>query len=259
MKAGTIYFSFALFFLYFTVPTTTAQSTLSMGLSYARPAKDLATADYRQGFGFYMETMSRGIETRLPIDLQFGGRFNMNIHGEERIETYLLTPFEGPGEYTLSNQSVGLSGITRLITPAHHRFRVYLDGFVGSSVFYASESLAPTEDHPDFDSFDECNSSEVVQRSWAFHYGASAGFMVRVAPTTRLDIRTTYTRGSNIGFVNLNSLQQVEQNAFNYTTSRSALDMLQFQIGVNFDIIESCGGSSSSDNWGYSGFSSCGN
>jgi hypothetical protein len=241
MKIRYSYLLSILVFAIFSVSAARAQSSLSMGLTFAQPTEDLADLDYRNGFGFYMEAMSDDIRTRLPLNLQFGGRVNVNVHGSETIETTLMSPFPGPGEFELTNQSAGFSGVVRLITPAHHRVRVYADGFAGSTVFYASESLTPTYDHPDYDVLiEEDCVSDVVQNSWGFHYGVAGGLMVRISPNARIDLRTSYTQGSNLEFVNLGSLQQVEQNIFDYHTRRSALDMLQFQLGISFDMNTGC-------------------
>ncbi|MEZ4826639.1 MAG: hypothetical protein R3C61_10155 [Bacteroidia bacterium] len=253
MKTNTYLFSAVIISLFAFVSSAYAQGTISFNGSYIRPMGNFQVENYRQGGGFGMDMMTDNLRKNTFGSFQMGFRFDVGFHGSEQrpVENYLN--FEQPVELQISNESLGMAGVARFITTDRLPIRLYADGIAGSRYFSSTQYVMEDGDRMSQDCDEE---GEILTKSWTFMYGAAAGMQVRINEELSVDLRTTYTRGSNANFVDLSTVAVNEQNGLGYATRRAATDMVQVSVGLNM-VLGPCTPSRSSMSRGDGCASSC--
>lgn len=212
------------------------EATMEIGylLRYNRPYDLLSEQNYRSGFGFGVEmlTVSRPLANFLGI--QWGAQFSYDRGGEESFPLTMGYPYRGQSvDLELSNENVGLHGVLRLITPDRFPIQIYVQGLVGSRLFYSQETLV-INDHADDD---YCPEPVNVNRSFTLSYGAGGGLRLALGPYSHLDLRATYLTGSNARFIDLDQAYVVEQNLVDYPMAEAArTDGFTFSVGVSMPL-----------------------
>ncbi|MEZ4774603.1 MAG: hypothetical protein R3D00_15565 [Bacteroidia bacterium] len=229
MKTNTYLFTILFSLLTATFSQLYGQGTFTMSGSFFQPVGELQTQNFRQGGGISMDMISDDLRENRFGSLQMGFHFDAGFHGQEKRPVDSYYPIEGPVDLQISNESIGMYGLARVITPARFPLRLYADGLAGTRMFASTQYVLPEDEHQQSD---DCEG-ENLTRSWTFLYGASAGMLIRINHEISLDLRSTLTRGSHARFVDLGTVSLAEQNALGYNTRRAATDMVQVSVGLN--------------------------
>lgn len=229
MKTNTYLFTLLVFLLSASFSPLKGQGTFTMSGSFFQPMGEFQTQNFRQGAGIGMEVLSDDLRESRFGSLQMGFHFDAGFHGSEKRPVDSYYPINEPVDLQISNESIGMYGMARVITPERFPLRLYADGLAGTRMFASTQYILPEDEH---EQSDDCEG-ENLTRSWTFLYGASAGMLIRLNHEVSIDLRSTFTRGSHARFVDLETVSLAEQNALGYNTRRSATDMIQVSVGLN--------------------------
>lgn len=207
------------------------QGRLSFGANYLRPLGLLEAQNYGQGGGVSMEVFTDNLREYRMGALQLGVHLDASFSGTDTREVDFFLPMNEPGELKIANESYGIYGMARFITPEFARMKFYVDGIMGSRRFSSIQYLTP--DAPHYNDDDCPAESETLEGNWTFLMGASGGLQFRINHEVSIDLRATYTRGSNASFIDLGTVGITEQNTLGYQTNRAASELLSVSVGVS--------------------------
>lgn len=207
---------------------TDAYAQLSMGLhlQYAGATRELNAEGYKDGVGLNLEFLHKEMGSRIPIVFQVGGRLDVNLSGAQ-AEDILLNSGES-ATIRLRNNHLGMLGIARALSP-YAPFRMYADGLIGTRVFFSQDIFRVKGD--------EEADIENVANTFTFTFGGSLGCLIELNEELSLDVRATYTRGGWARYVDLESVEQVN-NEVRYEFKRSETPLLMIQLGINLYITD---------------------
>lgn len=209
---------------YFRVPT------LSVGFEFAFPQNEFNDnfAGVPVGVGGQFLTNNG---TRSPFE--FGLGFSWLSRGSSTEPVWLLEGVDINGNeiYTRADLSINsniytYNGIVRF-KPLLGRVQPYVDGLAGVRNFSTVSVIRP-EDGSD-------PTRQRQTRDFAFTYGYAAGVKVRVIPNMLVEGRFSNLYGTQVSFVDRETLKLGNNNEIDYEEKSSRTDMFIVHLGVCFE------------------------
>lgn len=216
----------------------TAYPELRLAMRYLQPTDALWANGYRRGFGFNLEWMSQPLREARFLNFQFGGSLDYDFTGHEQFEYPVTYPYRGDAELRIGNTQLGLHGAARLITSQRFPVQAYVQGMVGTRVFFATETFELEIDHDTYD-LEDCPEPEtdVVRARPVLSYGGSAGMRMQLGQGVWLDLRGTYLTGTGTEFADLRTANLSEGNSLSYELASSPTsDQWSVSAGITFQL-----------------------
>lgn len=213
----------------------TAQHHIGFYLNGASPYNQLKDSGYRHGIGFSFEYLSPSLfapKTRSPFEVRIGAGIEFFHHGSsKKVENLVFnTPNNDLGSSKLQNQLFGFYVAPKFIFNIG-RVSPYVDVFANARIF---NSYQVNRFNREVQGYERTTSKPVVQNT-AAHYGGSLGIIYNLGSRFAFDARVSYSTGSAINFVDLNSPTRDPDMASGIVYRKintPVSDMLTYRIGV---------------------------
>lgn len=215
-----------------------ADLTLTIGI----PMEGFANTTSSLPFGFTLNYLYQP-KTRLPF--AFGGgitylsagsrRINRNLTADITVGNTIIDQLVIPLEFRISNQIVNAHGVMRIQGPSEY-FKPYMDLYAGFSYFWTSTALFDRSQEGFFDTNDNnriFRQSQSNDITW--NLGAGAGFMIKVGPSTLLNLGASYMLGGAVNYYDRGQIDtwNIELNASNFNPAQAEQNFSQDDIDVN--------------------------
>lgn len=218
--------------------STKAQPYLNFYLNGSCPMDGLRDSNYRDGLGFSIEFLSPSIfktkNNRFEVRLGMG--FEFLHYGTSRKVRDLTfdTPNSDLGSVKIKNQMTGFYIGPKFIFN-FGRVSPYLDVFGASRSFFTNQINEFNETVPGY----EKRSTSLLLRNGRAHYGGSFGVIYNLGSGFAFDARVSYSTGTGIKFIDLNSVTRdpdYESNIKYKVTNTTVSNVLIFRVGVLLQI-----------------------
>lgn len=201
------------------------------------PLGQFNAGNYREALGvdfeFFSNNLLRHAVNPNKLDFRIGGGMEIQAAGREKFDVTLNTPNSDAGVLSLNNDHFGFLAIGRFTFRGEQKFTPYADIFGGARIISSYEMLRPKKNVSGY----ENETRKTLFDRGALHYGLSLGAIYQFNSIVGLDMRLTYSKGSNAPFVDLSSAYQ-EGNTARYTIRNTQTDLFLFRVGVIFRIHE---------------------
>lgn len=215
--------------------STTAQHHIGFYLNGASPYNQLKDSGYRHGIGFSVEYLSPSLfapNVRKPFEVRIGAGIEFFHHGSsKKVENLVFnTPNNDLGSSKLQNQMFGFYVAPKFIFNVG-RVSPYFDVFANARIF---NTYQVNRFNREVQGYERTSNKPVVQNG-AAHYGGSLGLIYNLGSRFAFDARVSYSTGSAINFVDLNSPARDPDLASGIvyrTINTPVSDLLTYRIGI---------------------------
>lgn len=162
--------------------------------------------EFRLGGDFYFSSLDRNIIRDVP----------------------LLQPQTGNAKVKLNEHIFGLNLAARLSAPWRQKVTPYIDGFAGLRAVTCGISTTPNQYQPGY----EESSHDNLDAAFAFNYGFSAGVLVSIAPTVKINAAMMYTRSEWPGMIKDIRSAALIDNTIYMDIKQLPQEQIMFKLGL---------------------------
>ena len=200
------------------------RTTLSVGLEVGEPLGEFD--DNYNG-----NPAGLGLNLSIPgglLPIEWGFDFGYASMGSNRSDVEIQDENLDVTEGTMKiNSNIYGYHATARFKPLNGLFAPYIEGLAGLRTFSTKTKI-------EVDGLDDPYSTERNSQAVAFSYGWAAGAMFNVGKVVYLEGRFEKLRGTDVEYVDQNTVQVDENGNFTYETRKSNTNIANIHLGIGF-------------------------